>query len=490
MEAFVDSRLELARALSANRPRSATPHTVVVLPSYSVGESLLAHYSQRIPELEHRFLLSLLMLPRVPTCEIVFVTCLAPGPEVLDYYLSLVPPRRRQDVAARIRVLEVPDRTPRPVSAKLLDRPDLIARLRHMVRGRLAYIEPYNVTPLETELARRLELPMYGTAPELWPLGFKSAGRKIMRDAGVPLPLGHEDVRSVEDVVAAAMAIKRRHPQAVGVVVKADNSGAGDGNRVIRFHPGITAEDVRSDVESFEPWYLADMLGGGVVEELVVGTAFASPSVQVDIDAEGLVTVLSTHEQLLGGAHGQVYEGCRFPASPAYAGRLASYGQAVGEVLARRGALGRFCVDFVAAQRPSGRWEVHGLEINLRKSGTSHPYTALRNLAPGRYDGPSGRWFTDDGAERCYRSTDNLVDPAWYGRPAEDVIRAVRDAGLEFDRQSRTGVVLHMLCGLCIDGRIGLTAIGVSPDHAENLYEAAVAALSVDVVHSRVPLPV
>ncbi|HLN76398.1 MAG TPA: peptide ligase PGM1-related protein [Nocardioidaceae bacterium] len=490
MEAFVNSRTELARALCANKPRSGTPHTVVLLPSYSVGDSLLAHYSARIPELEHRFLLSLLMLPRVPGCEIVFVTCLAPQPEVLDYYLSLVPSRRRQDVATRIRMLVVPDRTPRPVSAKLLDRPDLIARLRQMVRGRLAYVEPYNVTPLETELSRRLGLPLNGTAPELWPLGFKSAGRKIMRRAGVPLPLGQEDVRSPDDVVAAAMAIRKRHPQAVGVVVKADNSGAGDGNRVIRFSHACTVEQVRSAVEAFEPWYLADILRGGVVEELVVGTAFTSPSVQVDIDPDGHVTVLSTHEQLLGGDDGQVYEGCRFPADEAYGNRLASYGNAVGEVLARRGALGRFCVDFAAVQRPSGRWEVYGLEINLRKSGTSHPYTALRNLAPGCYDGPSGRWHTDDGEERCYRSTDNLVDPNWYGRPADDVISAVRTAGLEFDRQSRTGVVLHMLCGLDIDARIGLTAIGTSPDHADSLYQAAVTALSVDAVQSRVPLPV
>lgn len=482
MGGFINGRSRLARALSANQPGSSTPHTMVVVPSYSVSDSLLAHYGHRIPALEHRFLTSLLMLPRVPASHILFVTSLHPGPEVLDYYLSLMPPEHRRDAAARIDILEVPDPTPRSVSAKLLDRPDLIAEARELTRGRVAFIEPWNVTKVETKLARRLGMPMNGTAPHLWPLGFKSNGRRIMRSAGVPLPLGHEDVQSVDGIVAAALAIREQRPEAAGVVVKTDNSGTGDGNRTIRFTPTDTTEDLRAAVESFDPLFLADVPLGVVVEELVVGTEVTSPSVQVDIAPGGHVEVLSTHEQMLGGDSGQVYLGCEFPADPDYGYKLAAYGRAVGRILADQGALGRLCVDFVAARSGSGRWRVYGLEINLRKSGTTHPYSVLRHLAPGRYDSRTGRWVTEDGEERCYRATDNLVDPAWHGRPAEEVIHAIRSAGLDFDPQTRTGVVLHMFCGLSIDGRLGLTALGTSSEHAAQIYDAAVLALSVRAV--------
>ena len=490
MAGFVDPQSRLARALSANQPGSCTPHTVVVLPSYSVGDSLLAHYAHRLPALEHRYLLSLLVLPRVTSCEIVFITCQRPAPEVLEYYLSLMPAEQRRDVLSRTRILEVPDPSPRSVSAKLLDRTDLVARLQRMVAGRTAYLEPWNVTSCEMELARRLGLPVNGTAPELWPLGFKSSGRRIMRSAGVPLPLGREDLHTVEDVVDAASWVRQQHPSARGVVVKTDNSGTGDGNRVIALRPGDATDDVRRDVEALEPWYLADLRLGVVVEELVAGAGFASPSVQVEIGPGRRVSVLSTHEQLLGGPHGQVYLGCRFPADPSYGRELASYGEAVGEVLAGHGALGRFCVDFAAVRTSGGRWDLYGLEINLRKGGTTHPYSALRNLAPGRYDGETGHWLTEDGTERCYRSTDNLVDPTWLGRSAGEVIGAVRAAGLDFDRRSRTGVVLHMFCGLDIDGRIGLTAIGTCPEHAEDLYWRAVDALSVRAVAGGRPVSV
>ncbi|MGH2704726.1 MAG: peptide ligase PGM1-related protein [Actinomycetota bacterium] len=164
--------------------------------------------------------------------------------------------------------------------------------------------------------------------------------------------------------------------------------------------------------------------------------------------------------------------GCRFPADPAYVAKLATYGCAIGEQLARRGAVGRFGVDFAAASDGNGARRVYALEINLRKGGTTHPYTVLRNLVPGRYDPEGGRWISDDDTPRWYRSTDNLVDEAWVGLAPERVIDSVSRAGLEFDRAAGTGVVLHMLSGLAVDGRFGLTAIGGSPEHAAELYEA------------------
>jgi hypothetical protein len=46
-----------------------------------------------------------------------------------------------------------------------------------------------------------------------------------------------------------------------------------------------------------------------------------------------------------------------------------------------------------------------------------------------------------------------------------------------FDRARGTGVVLHMLSCLAIDGRFGLTAIGDSPEEAADLDEATRAAV-------------
>jgi hypothetical protein len=470
---FEELQSGLGRVLAMNTPGEPTGHVLVVLPSFSLGESLLAHYGDRIHALEHRYLVVLSLLARVESCELVFIGSRHPGDEVLDYYLSLVPQQSRDSVRRRFHVVAVPDATHRSVAEKLLDHPQQVDQVRRIIGDRPAYIEPWNVTDHEVAVAVALQVPVNGAHPDVLPLAYKSAGRRLFRAAGVPVPYGHEDVRTVDDVVRAAGDVHRRRPGATAVVVKHDDSGAGDGNAVIDLRGHLQA-----DVEQLPEWYLRDLLKGGVVEERVEGVAFTSPSAQVDVLPDGSVVVLATHEQELGGADGQVYMGCRFPADAGYAGELGRHAHAVGEALARRGAVGRLGVDFAVARDAAGTHGVHALEINLRKGGTTHPYAVLRNHVPGRYDVEAGRWVADaDGSARAYRATDNLVNPAWQGRPPASVVTAVGDRGLHLDPERGTGVVLHMLSCLAVDGRFGLTAIGHDADHAAELFDAARAAV-------------
>jgi hypothetical protein len=128
---------------------------------------------------------------------------------------------------------------------------------------------------------------------------------------------------------------------------------------------------------------------------------------------------------------------------------------------------------------------VYALQINLRNGGTTHPYTVLCNLVPGSYNAEAGEWVSADGWSRSYCATDNMVDPAWVGLPPATVIAAVAAAGLQFDHAAGTGVVLHMLSCLAIDGRFGLTAIGRNPRHARQLFEATREAVDQWVDHRR-----
>lgn len=471
---------------SMNHPGCTRAHVVVTMPSFSLAPSILAHYGRRLDALEHRYLVTMLMLARIPGCELVFVCSTHPGEEVLDYYLRLMPEEVRASVRARLHIVTAPGPEPGPVAAALLDHPEALARIEDLIAGRPAMIEPWNVTAAEVAVAERLDVPINGTAPELWPMGFKSAGRRVFAEAGVPTPLGQEDVHDLSEITHAAARISRTHPHAQNVVVKHDNSGAGDGNLVIGLRDAhgnpVPRAALRRRIERAMPeWYRRDLRAGGVVEELVAGSSFASPSAQVDIAPDGSVTVLSTHEQVLGGDSGQVYAGCIFPANRAYTGELAGYAEAVGERLAERGARGRLSVDFVAVRRK--HWDVFGIEVNLRKGGTTHPFTVLRHLAPGHFEKATGDWVTDrDGTTRCYTSTDTLMDPAWTTLPPAAVISAVESAGVAFDREAGTGVVLHMLSGLAIDGRCGLTAIARSGGEARDMAAAAEAAIAVAAV--------
>ncbi|MDX6286743.1 MAG: hypothetical protein QOG53_2228 [Frankiales bacterium] len=473
---FAELQQRLPAAWNLNRPGNTEPHVVISLPSFSVGESLLSHYADRVPALEHRYLLACLMLGRIHNCRMAYVTCRDPGAAVVDYYMNLLPAERRDDARSRLDVVVVDDSSSRSVATKLLDNRAAIEELRSFVGDQPAFIEPWNVTDAEVAVALELQIPINGTDPSLWHTATKSSGRRLFAAVGVPLPEGLEDVHTVDDVLAAIASIRNRSPLATGVVIKHDDSGAGDGNATIDF-ANLPSNEVeaqwllRQRVETLPEWYLRDLLLGGIVEERIVGEQFSSPSAQVDVAPDGGVVVLATHEQVLGGPGNQVYLGCQFPADPAYSPELARHAHAIGERLAALGVCGRFSLDFVAARTPGSAWRLYALEINLRKGGTTHPYCVLRNLVPGSYDAESGVWWHTGGPSKFYCSTDNLISPNWLGLDPSDVIAAVTEAGLTFDGRAKTGVVLHMLSCLAVDGRLGLTAIAHSSQEAIGLQE-------------------
>ena len=53
---------------------------------------------------------------------------------------------------------------------------------------------------------------------------------------------------------------------------------------------------------------------GGIAESFIEGKDKTSPSAQFRMDGGKQCTVISTHDQILGGPSGQVFLGCRFPA--------------------------------------------------------------------------------------------------------------------------------------------------------------------------------
>jgi len=465
---------------------STMEHVVVVLPSHTMPPRLLLHNASQLPALEHRALLDGLQVAHSTGVEVIVVTSAAPPEAVLTYYARLACPNSPEQARRRISCMVVPDDGARGIAAKLLDRPDLLTVLRERIAGRPAVIEPWNVTPDEVAVALALDTPINGGPSELWPLGFKSASRRLFRQAEVPVPVGVEEVHDSAEVAAAITAMRHDRPLLDRVVVKLDNSGAGEGNWVTttRDEPGreLTTVELTAHIETHAPaWFLTDLAAGGVVEELVTGQDLASPSGQAEIRPGGQVVVLATHEQVLGGASGQVFTGSRFPADSAYAAALAQHTAAVAHRLADQGALGWVTVDFVAHRDTHG-WELVAVDLNLRKGGTTHSYAALRHLVPGSYDATRQRWVADtDGSPRYYHSSDAAGGPGWIGMDPADAVRAVTSSGLSFEGTRGSGVVLHMFPALRGNGTIGVTAIGRSASEADELFDAVPAVIDARV---------
>ncbi len=457
--------------------------TMVVVPSVSMD--FPPEIAPLLPAYEERFLFLLLLLAQ-PGARVVYVTAQPVSPQIVDYYLSLVPSALPSaDLRTRVDMIAIGDPSPRPLTAKILERPRTIDRIkRSMGDPTKAHMVPFATTSLEERLAVALDIPMYGASQKVLRHGTKSGSRQIFQEEGVRHPRGAADLSSVDDIVAALEPLADADDAPSQVVVKLNEGIGGFGNAIVDLVGISGANEIRQRVLSLKP--IGDMhdpsdflelfaAKGGVVEERVAGPEIRSPSVQLRISPTGEVELLSTHDQILGGVEGQSYFGARFPADPAYARPIAMEAYKVGRRLATEGVIGRLAVDFVVVSTPDG-WDTFAIEINIRKGGTTHPFLTMQFLTDGTYDAERGSFVCRTGTKH-YLATDHLEGDGFSRLTAEDLLDLVDDERLGWDAETETGLVFHMISELPAAGRIGLTAIGNSDGEADQLQARAEHAL-------------
>jgi hypothetical protein len=470
-----------------SEPRA--PQTVVVVPSLSLDAEELAkisgvhHYEER--------LLCMLMLLRMPRTRLVFVTSQQVPTATIDYYLHLLPGVPLRHARNRLTLLSCHDSSDVPLTQKILDRPRLMERIREAVADpNAAHLSCFNSTALERTLSVRLDVPLYGNDPELNHLGTKSGSRGVFREAGIPLPDGFEHLRDEGDIAEAVVELKRREPGLRRVAIKLDEGFSGEGNAVFNYDGAPEGSDlarwVREELPrrtrfeaNGETWeHYVHKFGemGGIVECWVEGEEVRSPSVQCRINPAGEASIVSTHDQVLGGPSGQIFLGSSFPADAEYSRDIKDAGQRVGKVLQERGALGRFAIDFISVRRGEG-WEHAAIEINLRKGGTTHPYLILRFLTDGAYNPDDGTYCTPTAKPCYYYASDNLQSSAYKGLTPDDLVDIAVDNGLHFDSASQQGVVFHLIGALSQYGKLGTVCIGDSHESAKKFYRDTVAVL-------------
>jgi hypothetical protein len=450
--------------------------TIVVLPSATFPDSELRKIVA-IQHYEERLLCTTLLLAD-PDLEIVYITSLPVADAIVEYYLRFLPDSA--GARRRLHMVVVGEDSGRALTAKVLDAPHVIERVRNLVDGaEHAYVLPFNVTALEGRFAELVDLPLFGARPELAALGNKTESRRAARKAGVAVLDGEEDLRSARELEAAIEGLRARRPDAEAAVVKLNDGFSGQGHAIVElggFSSLETATITFIAEEESLPSYSAKVeTGGAVVEQLVRVAGVASPSVQLRITPGGAVEVVSNHDQILGGLHDQVYLGCRFPARADYRLDIQERARRVGEVLAADGVIGTFGIDFVLVP-DAGRYEMNLSEINLRMGGTTHPFWMARAVTGGVYDPSSGE-LVAGGRSKSYVASDNIKSAALVGRAPADVIAAVDKTGLSFDPARGTGATLHLLGAVPNFGKMGMTCIADSAEDADALYEELTAAL-------------
>ncbi|MGD8317346.1 MAG: peptide ligase PGM1-related protein, partial [Myxococcales bacterium] len=192
---------------------------------------------------------------------------------------------------------------------------------------------------------------------------------------------------------------------------------------------------------------------------------------QLRISPQGSLDLISTHDQLVEGVDGQVYAGCRFPADAAYRMAIQRDALRAARVLQDQGAIGRLAVDFICVRVEDGSWQHFAIETNLRLGGTTHPMMLLRMMTDGRYDPDTGLYLTPRGEPQFYVATDSMCSDSYRGLLLEDLLDIAAVNGLHYQAWSESGVLFHFTGALSEFGKLGITAVGKSPEEAEQWFE-------------------
>ena len=475
---------------------NADEQTIVVVPSAEVDFELTASQLQAY---EERYLFLLLLL-RQPRARMVYVTGQTIHPDIIDYYLDLMPGVISSHARRRLFLLSPQEATPRPLSQKLLERPRLLEQIRSLIIDPdRAHLVPFMASWKDRELAMRLGIPMYGADPKDSALGTKSESRRLFAEAGIPHPPGREDLHTRDDVVGAIAELRSQHGTLARVVIKHNEGVSGFGNATIDLTglPPVDSAETADAIErrlddvpierpggTVDEYFRLLAEEGGIVEELVEAEEIRSPSAQLRITPAGVVELLSTHDQILGGDSGQVFIGSRFPADAAYASEISAHSLRVGDLLAARGVIGRFALDFVVGRSGPASWRASAIEINLRKGGTTHPFLTLQFLTDGSYDAATDLFTAPGGKHKFYVASDHVTAPGMQALVPHDVLDLALMRGLHFDQARQVGSVFHMLSALPVHGQLGVTSVGDSPKDAQQRYDATVAALAADALNA------
>lgn len=487
--------------------------TVVVVPSMTLDPEELRKIGG-IEYYEERLLFLLIQLSN-PNTEVVFVTSQPIRDSIVDYYLQLLPGIPYSHAKRRLHLYNTNDASrDKSLTEKVLERPALMQRIRnHAAEAKIAHLSVFNVTPAEKSLSVALGLPLMGADPRFLHYGSKSGARKLFKKVGVLCPRGYEDLKTEDDVAQAIVDLYFADPKIRRAVIKINEGFSGEGNAIYKFGDLLDIEPVLSNrakaidlvrrdlpvnmrMQAAHLSY-ADFMDKfvqmeGIVEEFLEGVEKDSPSVQTRLTPTGQVQIISTHDQIMGGADGQVFLGCRFPAPRPFHAELHKGGLLVGQALAEEGLVERVSIDYMGVpENPlmpvseTNPWKMYAIEINMRKGGTTHPFRSLQFLTGGHYNPDTGLFSTPRGSNKYYCASDNLISPEYRGLLPEDLIDIITYAGLHFNSTTNTGVVFHMIGAVSQYGKFGVTCIGNTPEEAQKFYDRTIELIKAECATTR-----
>ncbi|CAG9318397.1 unnamed protein product [Blepharisma stoltei] len=441
-----------------------------------------------------------------PNIDILYISAFEMTPEIVSYYMKILELGNIADPISRLNLVS-PDlgkHIPTHISTTkaVLFSPKTIARLKHLVKRRTAYIVPGNVSKDEIELAVMLGVPILGGDPNKAALfSTKSGSKRILTSAEVPVPPGAYDIYDEKEFMATLTRLIANNLNIDVWLFKIDNEFSGRGHasldimqckyiknlrkssdelneeqqeKIYHYLTKALSKKVKIAVPSlYSNWreYMKEFVRvGGVIEAtpLCLPANVGSACVCFCIEPDGNVVLSGAYDKL--EARRYVTAGYMFPQNSLPNMNFKMLADSIGKVLYEKDIFGYVSVDLVSFPDPSGNsphplfWAVD-LDCQLSVSGSVMPFFDF--LMEGSLDMVSGHYHIDHSidqktTERCFMYLPVIEHPGISKVLYKTFFYMCRVQGISFDLELKKGTTF--ILPDCIQSSvIGLLTMGGSP---------------------------
>jgi len=455
-----------------------------------------------------------------PNVDVVYVAPFPLNEDTVSYFHKVLEIGGVADPDRRFRII-VPENYARlpahlSMSSTLLYSPRALRRIKNFCRGKEAYIQPNVVGVEELRLSMALEVPMLAPEPRVAAIyGSKSGSKRIFQAARVNVPPGAHDLYDEDDLIGSLAHLIAHNLDVQRWVFKVDDEFGGRGHaslltadlpsyqsmlRKYDADPDAWAsegvqsfvqEHISNDLEralpqkvviaspwlfrTWEEFLAAFSRSGGVIEAAPLEIR-SSPSVNLLVEPDGRVTVVSTQEQIMRGFG---FVGSSFPQTTVPHPALRDAALAIGRACFAKSIVGHIGVDFVAFVDDQRLLRVWAVDLNLRLTQSACMFGFFHFLAAGEYDADSGFYYAApakgtpvpaneeerraqrEADRRCFVMNELFYHPGFTTVHHTAFFNLCRLKGISFDLQNKSGTVFNLLDSFA-SGVVGVLTAGRS----------------------------